>query len=245
MSAGLWAAAKGGGDQPDCLLRLCNAASALSGILHALGRDGAVCRHGCGPCHTDDSVWLASLENRCADGSAEIAAHCFCNLMAALCSRICFIVAHRLRSFHHSVSRLVADHSIDCSLCRFALIYGWTRCLLRPSTESKLLQADWDKEAFKAANVASKEEEAVLERQSLDIPRHSTNGVREPLMAGSRLEDNSRGQGEEQCCSRREGEGHAERCCSRGAAQQSVATSDSTYEVVAECSAAPIAGDAK
>lgn len=60
----------------------------------------------------------------------------------------------------------------------------------------------------------------MLERRSLDIPRHSLNGMREPL-----LSSDTQHNGEE---------GHTEVCCTNGAAPEL------TYEVAAECGNAPV-----
>ena len=79
----------------------------------------------------------------------------------------------------------------------------------------------------------------MLIRQSLDIPRHSMNGVREPLLAGTvpvssgeqeGLQCHTGGPGEEE---------NSETCCIGGAALHPGAASDSKYEVIAECGTAP------
>ena len=90
------------------------------------------------------------------------------------------------------------------------------------------MRADWDGEASKAGALASKEEEEVLERRSLDFGRHSMNGTREPLLAST----GSEGQ---HCCSRLEAgsEEQAETCRRIGAVP------DAAIILVAKCGAAP------
>ena len=106
-------------------------------------------------------------------------------------------------------------------------------------TTEDLCDTDWEKEASKAATLASKEEEEVLVRQSLDLPRHSMNGAREPLLAGLDRASGQDGQDGLQCPNDGPDEEDSQTCCRGGAAPHSGAASDLKYEVVAECGTAP------
>ncbi len=90
-------------------------------------------------------------------------------------------------------------------------------------------------------------------RQSLDLPRHSMNGAREPLLAGAGPDGSSGQDGQQgaltgqnglQCYNGGSGEEDSEACCRGSAALHSGATSDLKYEVVAECGTAPTKDDA-
>ena len=87
------------------------------------------------------------------------------------------------------------------------------------------LGVDWEGEASKAAAIATKEEEAVLERHSMDAARHPENGLREPLLANRAAEVGQHECGEE---------GQAETCCRGGAGSEAA-----PIVVVAECGTAP------
>ena len=94
-----------------------------------------------------------------------------------------------------------------------------------------MLRADWEGEASKAAAIATKEEEAVLERHSMDIARHPENGLREPLLANGAAEEARHEIGQE---------AQIEGCC-RGDA-----TSDAApITVMATCGAAAAPGEAE
>lgn len=100
-------------------------------------------------------------------------------------------------------------------------------------------QADWEKEASKAATLASKEEKEVLIRQSLDLPRHSMNCAREPLLAGAVLDSSGEQEGL-QCHTGGPGEEESSQaCCRGGVAPHPGVTPDLKYEVLAECGTAP------
>ena len=88
--------------------------------------------------------------------------------------------------------------------------------------------ADWEGEASKAAAIATKEEEAVLERHSMDATRHPENGLRQPLLAIGEAQHDL-GQ-----------EGQTEACC-RGDAASDMAP----IAVTAKCGAAAAPGEAE
>ena len=93
------------------------------------------------------------------------------------------------------------------------------------------MHADWEGEASKAAAIATEEEEAVLERHSIDIARHPENGLREPLLANGAPDEGQHGCGQED---------QTEACCRGGAASGAA-----PIVVVAECGAAAAPGDAE